>query len=193
MDKIILNPKAFEKEFTYLEQNIKSSGYISLSSQLDIINQYVTAYFNPTESMQLFKTKRDVFNAEYALRLYIIKTCTNIDVDVANIDLLLSDTELWKKIVDTLSNYYELIEIKDKVVSNIEKEIELEVSLGNVLENILDFVKDALLSFSENFENLDDEKIEKMKSAAKEMSDTLAKSPLAAFAEEVEQRKKIKG
>lgn len=176
MDKIKLEFKAPKnKTIEYNGVEIQIIPYLDFIQQVGLVNKYVNDYFGEIENKLVPQSPYNFIEAEYNLKVYVIQTLTNIDVESLSVEIM-SDENLFSNIVHNVSNYDEFRYRLDMVVDEIKEEIKLKRSLGQVIDNALEKFSGIL----EMMNNLSPEDIRGLQEETKTMLAELEKSAVVS-------------
>lgn len=160
----------------YQGTTISISTSLSLSEKGVLIDLYLSNYLNSDISMSGDFSRFDYIGAETALILALLDMKTSIDVkdESFNIDGF-TQTGLWERIHQSISNYEQFRKELDRVVQDAKDEIVLKNSIGSVLESLFEKAFSIMNDISNS---VSEENVEKATLAAKELMNELKKSPL---------------
>lgn len=149
MDKIKLEFKAPEKEkIEYNGVKIEVTPYLDFIQQTGLINKYVEDYFGEIENKLIVQSPYNFIEAEYNLKVYVIQTVTNIDVDTLVVEIV-SDENLFDEISNCIYNYEDFLYRLKTVVNEIKSEISMRKSVGQVIDKVAGQLSGILSMFAE--------------------------------------------
>lgn len=175
MEKIQLKfSKKSNIPITFFGTEISVNPIIRIDEQQTLRNIYIESLFREGRDKQW-----DEQFAEFMFRRGILGLKTNIDIDsikeIEEIDELIWG-EFYEKIIDTISNYYD---VHNGVVLSMENEIrrmEIENNIGSIISGILEKVKPII----DTLTNMKPEDFEKMKTEANELIEKTKSEPIAS-------------
>lgn len=121
------NKKNVRLDFDKFEILVKP--YISLNDKISILRTYFDAFLSENDIIVAY------MQAEYSIVLQIIDLCTDIDIDNAGVDDLIS-SGVWDKVVAEISNYWKLRQDIDTIVKFMREDSIAEKSVGTVIDNL---------------------------------------------------------
>lgn len=137
MEKIVMTfetPK--NKEVLINGTKVEVKPYLSISEQIEIADDYVSAYFySDEEHKYISSTEWNSFGAEYILKIAILDKLTNIDVDQFDLDGF-NFTDIFDNIISHVFNYYSFRESLYEIVESIKEQKRLEKSLGKTIDSL---------------------------------------------------------
>lgn len=137
MEKIVMTfetPK--NKEVLINGTKVEVKPYLSISEQIEIADDYVSAYFySDEEHKYISSTEWNSFGAEYILKIAILDKLTNIDVDQFDLDGF-NFTDIFDNIISHVFNYCSFRESLYEIVESIKEQKRLEKSLGKTIDSL---------------------------------------------------------
>ncbi len=157
MENIVVAPKVRENvKFQYNGAEIEVNPYITVEEEVELISNYVNAYFYPNQDSSFGYLKEgnfDYWQANYGLIQKIMTDKTNVDVEYGqtHADEMI---ELFYEVVSHISNYRFFKSRLDKTVESIKD----SKSIGIVIDGLVTKIQDILSSF----QNIDPEELKKL-------------------------------
>ena len=156
------------KTIEYGETTFTLIPFISISQQVILIENYLTAYFGFDKNLPrlIDGTQYDLISAEYNLFHSLFQMLTNVDIESLDTDMY-DSTNLLELILGEIKNYPEFKERLESAVAGVEREFALSKSTGAVIESF----SGKLLEVLESFSKFTPEEVEKVRETSLELLD----------------------
>jgi len=173
MDKVTLEYKTPKnKIIEYNGVDIEVIPFMQAGEMAYLTQKYISDYFGTPGEILIENTKYHCMEAEYQLKNYIFNFKTNIDISNMDGNIFYADSELWNKITNEITNWYDFKEILETTVYDIKQQETLENSIGKVVSDLIQKGY-ALL---DKLANMDIEEIKKIGEEGQKLIERLEKS-----------------